>query len=218
MKILKKFILVVLAILISYFSVSVAFRSYAREKNEIKFLNEKYSVFDYLNGNFIPFGSDNSWYRTDIGYYNLFGMSVLKTDKDRNIIYRKDILGNDVYIKNEYKLPKFPTSDMTDKLIMSLGGGDKHITITNIDHINDILNALSSFEVSVDKINKDSIVFFAVSSEIGGVFQLNESGSIYKKDNNDIGFCHIISGDLPENVKDIIRLYIDQDSSKGNER
>lgn len=208
MKIIKKTILVVLSIIILYFSVSVAFRSYTREKNEIKFLNEKYTVFDYLNGNFIPFGSDNSWYRTDIGYYNLFGMSVLKTDKDRNIIYREEILGNDVYIKNDYKLPEFPTLDQTDAIIISLESNDKDVTITNKNQINDILNALSSFEVSVDKINKDSIVFFAVSNEIGGVFKLNESGSIYIKDNNDIGFSHIISGDLPENVKDIINTYI----------
>lgn len=213
MKIIKKTILIVLAIMILYFSVSVAFRSYTRGKNEIKFLNEKYSVFDYLNGNFIPFGSDNSWYRTDIGYYNLFGMTVLKTDKDRNIIYREEILGNDVYIKNDYKLPEFPTIDMTDKLIMSLGGGDKDIIITNNDHINDILNALSSFEVSVDEIRKDTVkkdtvVFFAVSNELGGVYQLNEWGSIYIKDNNDLVFNHVISGDLPEHIQNIIKSYI----------
>ncbi len=210
MKIIKKIISVVLAIMILYFSVSVAFRKYTRGINEIKFLNEEYSVFNYLNGNFIPFGSDNSWYKTDIGYYNLFGMTILKTDKDRNIIYRKEILENKVYIKNDYKLPEFPTLDVTDKIIISLESSDKDVTITNKNQINDILNELSSFEVSVDKINKDSIVFFAVSNEIGGVFQLNESGSIYIKDNNEIGFSHIVSGDLPENIQDIIRFYIDQ--------
>ena len=207
MKIVKKLSILVFAVTILYLSISVGFRVYVEGNSTIKFLNEEYSLFDASLGNFVPFGADNSWYQTNIDYDNLFGLSFLETDKDKNVIYYKTILGTTVYIKDTYKLPNFPKSDVVDELIIYCEAEDKTITITNHEHIHNIVNFLSSYETSANKQSKDTIVFYAVSNKLGGVYQLNESGSIYINDDK-IRYGDIVTGELPENVQEIIKTYL----------
>ena len=207
MKAWKRICLIITFVLIFYSVVSMCFRAYVRNNTTLEFCNETYTEFDCLQGNFIPFGADNSWYETDIGYYNLLGLSFLKTDRNINFIYYKDFLGSTVYIKDSYTVPEFPTTDMVDELLLYYEAKDKCIAIKDKDHIDCIMNFLSTHDISADKPNESSIVFYAVSNNIGGVFQLNESGSIYFKKNKKIGFGHIITGEIPDNMQDIIDLY-----------
>lgn len=196
-----------LAALLIYIFVSIGFRSYVCNNRTIKFLNEEYTEFDSLEGNFIPFDADNSWYQADVDYCNLFGLSFLKTDADKNFIYYKDILGATVYKKNSYGLPEFPKSNVVDKLILYCEAEDKDIFIENREDIDDIVSLLSMLNVSKNNQNNSSIVFYAVSNSCGGVFQLNENGSIYIDENGNIGFGDKVNENLPDKLQDIIKTY-----------
>lgn len=209
MKRTKKISIIVLSVLIIYLSVYIGFRNYVENNKNIKFLNKEYTQVDFSSSDFVPFGADNSWYRSDIGYYKLFGLSFLKNDRERNIIYFDTVLGSTVFVNDNYELPDFPSADVIDELIVfcDTSDGNKNVTITNRSHIQSIVNYLSDFKASADEQRGKPIVFYGVSNELGGVYQLNERGSIYIRDNN-IEYGSIITGELPENVKDIIKLYI----------
>lgn len=196
-----------LSVFLLYIFVSIGFRSYVCNNRTIKFFNEEYTKFNCLGSNFIPFGADNSWYEADIGYYNLFGLSFLKTDVDKNFIYYKDILGATVYKKNSYALPEFPESNMVDKLILYCEAEDKDIFIENREHIDDIISLLSMLNAPKNEQNNSSIIFYAVSNSCGGVFQLNENGSIYLEKNNKIGFGYKVNENLSDKLQDIIKIY-----------
>lgn len=196
-----------LSVFLLYIFVSIGFRSYVCNNRTIKFFNEEYTKFDRIGSNFIPFGADNSWYEADIGYYNLFGLSFLKTDVDKNFIYYKDILGATVYKKNSYALPEFPESNMVDKLILYCEAEDKDIFIENREHIDDIISLLSMLNAPKNEQNDSSIIFYAVSNSCGGVFQLNENGSIYLEKNNKIGFGYKVNENLSDKLQDIIKIY-----------
>lgn len=196
-----------LSVFLLYIFVSIGFRSYVCNNTTIKFFNEEYTKFDCLESNFIPFGADNSWYEADIGYYNLFGLSFFKTDVDKNFIYYKDILGATVYKKNSYALPEFPESNMVDKLILYCEAEDKDIFIENREHIDDIISLLSMLNAPKNEQNNSSIIFYAVSNSCGGVFQLNENGSIYLEKNNKIGFGDKVNENLSDKLQNIIKIY-----------
>lgn len=210
MKRTKEIGIIVLSVLIIYLSVYIGFRNYVEKNKNIKFLNGEYTQVDFSSSDFVPFGADNSWYRSDIGYYKLFGLSFLKNDRDRNIIYFDTALGSTVFVKNDYEVPDFPSVDVIDELIIfcDASDGNKNVTITNRSHIQSIVNYLSDFKASADEQRGEPIVFYAVSNKLGGVYQLNERGSIYIRDNN-IEYGSIITGELPENVQNIVKLYID---------
>ena len=208
MRKIKKIGVIVLSVLIIYLSVYIGFLNYVEKNKTIKFLNEEYTQVDFLSSNFVPFGADNSWYQEDIGYYKLLGLSFLKNDKEKNIIYYDTPLGTTVFVKDNYELPDFPSADVIDELIIYCETSDENITVTNRSHIQTIVSFLSDFKASADEKREESIVFYAVSNELGGVYQLNERGSIYIRENN-IEYGSIITGELPVNVRNIIELYIE---------
>lgn len=208
MKRVKIIFTIVLSVLIVYLSIYIGFMNYVEKNKSIIFLNKEYTQVDFLSSNFVPFGADNSWYRTNIGYNKLFGLSFLKNDTEKNIIYYDTILGTKVYVKNDYEIPDFPSVDDIDELIICSETSDENVTVTNRSHIKSIVNFLSDFKGSIDEKRDDSIVFYAVSNELGGVYQLNERGSIYITENN-IEYGSIITGELPMDIKKIIELYIE---------
>ena len=182
----------------------------ASDRTSVKFFNEEYTKFDSLSGNFIPFGADNSWYESDIGFNSRFGLSFLKNDDDKNFIYQNQILGTTIYKKDSYELPEFPPAESVDELILSNGANGEMISIKDRNDIETLVNFLSTFDVSDDHRNDSSIVFYAVSNDFGGVFELNGRGSIYEKENGAIGYGAILTGELPENIQDIIKSYLTQ--------
>lgn len=209
MKIAKRISIIFLSVLTIYLSFYIGFVNYVEKNKNIKFFNKKYTQVDFSSSDFIPFGADNSWYQTNIGYYKLLGLSFLKNDKKKNIVYYDTLLGTKVYVKDNYKIPDFPSADVIDELVICCEMLDKTetVTVTNRSHIQSIVNFLADFKVSADEQRGDSIVFFAVSNKLGGVYQLNERGSIYIRENN-IEYGSIITGELPMNVKKIVELYV----------
>ena len=207
---MKKFskisLVCVLSVFLLYILVSIGFRTYVCDKTTIKFFNEEYTKFDCLE-DFIPLGADNSWYEADIGYRNFLGLSFLKTDVDKNFIYYKDALGATVYKKNSYTIPKFPESNTVDKLMLHSEAEDKDIFIENREHIDNIIDLLSTLNTSENNQNDSSIIFYAVSNSCGGVFQLNGNGSIYLEDNK-IRFDNKNDKALTDKLQDIIKTYI----------
>ena len=206
-KFLKIFFVCGLSVFLLYVFVSIGFRSYVCNNTAVKFFNEEYTKFDCLETNFIPFGADNSWYEADIGYCNLFGLSFLKTDVDKNFIYYKDILGATVYKKASYTLPEIPESNTVDKIILYCEAEDQDISIENREHIDDIISLLSMLNLPKNEQNNSSIIFYAVSNSYGGVFQLNENGSIYLEKNNKTEFSDKTNEDLADKLQDIIEKY-----------
>lgn len=213
MKLFKKICIAVLTVAVIYILASIAMRAYVRKNTTVIVFNERYTLFDSSVGNFIPFGADNNSYEENVGYYNLFGLSFSKNDPDRNFIYCNDLLGSTVYIKRSYDLPLFPPTDMIDEIIISYEAEeDRRISVKDRDGIEAIANYLSALETTADGNNENLIVFYAVSKSLGGTYQLNERGSIYMKKNNKIGYGSIITGELPDEMQDIIMSYIDSNS------
>ncbi len=203
MKKTKIIFTIVLSVLVVYLSIYIGFMNYVEKNKSIIFLNKEYTQVDFSSSNFIPFGADNSWYRANIGYNKLFGLSFLKNDTEKNIIYYDTILGTKVYVKDDYEIPDFPSVDDIDELIICSETSDGNVTVTNRSHIKSIVNFLFDFKGSIDEKRDGSIVFYAVSNELGGVYQLNEIGSIYISENN-IEYGSIITGELPMDIKKLL--------------
>lgn len=188
------------------FSIGNVFWELCQKNDTIKILNQEYTRFDTYESDFIPFGSYNCWYDDDISYRTFLGLSFVKNDINKNFIYRQTTLGTTVFKKNTYSLPEFPGGDIIDKLILSYK--DEHIVLDNTDDINAIIDFLSTFETTGDINNENAVVFYAISNNAGGIFQLNRYGSIYVKDDGTIGCGRIIQSELPMEIQKIIQKII----------
>lgn len=207
MKYIKRMCAFTLVVVLLYLLICVGFRTYVRKNTNIVFLNEKYTEYDSTEGNFIPFGADNSWYEGDTDYYNLLGLSFSKSDHKRNFIYFNDFIDTFVYKKSSFNLPRVPEINTIDKLILYFEPEEKYITIENKDDIETIVRFLSEFKSSANGQSKSSLVFYAVSNASGGVYRLNESGSLYFA-NNKICYGYFEKEFLPDNLQNVINRYI----------
>lgn len=203
-KIAKIIFTVFLVILGCYLVVSLGVRSYFGNNSTIELFGAKYTEFD-CSGDFVPFYADNCWYSSDVGRHHLFGISVLKTDTDKNFIYYSNALGETVYKKDSYQLPEFPEKNGINKLILSYKAED--ITITDKTDIEEILTFLSTHNFPENSERNDSVVIYAVTENPGGVFQLNKPGSIYLE-NDKLAFGYFDSEYLPDSLQKVIGAYI----------
>ncbi len=192
-KILKTVFLFSFIALLCYIFISIGFRNYVSKNTKIEIFGTNYTQFNYLESNFVPFGSDNSWYNTDARFCNLFGLSFMKTDKEKNFIYYKNPIGTIVYKKDSYILPEFPAPDLVDELILNYEGENIDLYIRDREQIEDIMNFLSTFSSIETKQHENTIVFYAISNSFGGIFRLNKSGTA-------------VIEDLPDKIQDIIKV------------
>lgn len=154
----------------------------------------------------MPFYADNCWYNSAVGRHHLFGISVLKTDTDKNFIYYGNVLGETVYKKDSYQLPEFPEKREINKLILSYKA--EYITTTDKTDIEEILAFLSTHNFPENSERNDSVVIYAISENPGGVFQLNKNGSIYVEPDNKLAFGYFDSEYLPDSLQKVIGAYI----------
>lgn len=201
MKLFRKIALIVLLISLSltilYTTSSLIYREYVEQNNNIKYFNSYYTKFNTLQGNFVPFGADNSFYDESLKYSNFLGVSFLSSDKDRNILYYNDLLGSTVYIKEEFQIPEFPNDTEIDEIIMQNFLTEEVKNITDKNDICEITSFLSSYHPICDNSQEEQIVFYAVSHKYGGIFQLNEFGSVYITNGN-------LISEIPQSIQRII--------------
>ncbi len=204
-KIVKIIFTVFLVTLGCYLAVTLGIRSYLGNNDTVEFFGVKYTEFD-CDEDFVPFYADNCWYDADIGRYNLFGISFLKTDKDKNFIYYSTALGETVFKKDSYQLPEFPEKSEICELILSYK--TKDVTITDKNDIEDILEFMSTHNFPENNARDDSIDIFAVTKNPGGIFRLNQTGSVYVEESDKLAFGYFDSEYLPDSLQKVIGAYI----------